>query len=37
MPCGLGSLIRLGLFIVAIGLACIVAFLALLHIAGVIP
>jgi hypothetical protein len=37
MPYGLGSLIRLGLFIVAIGLAGMVAFVALLHVAEVIP
>ena len=37
MPHGLGLLIRLGLFIVAIGLAGMVAFVALLHVAEVIP
>jgi hypothetical protein len=34
---GLGSLVRLGLFIVAIGVAGMVAFVALLHVAEVIP
>jgi hypothetical protein len=37
MPHGLGSVVRLGLFIVAIGVACMVAFVALLHVAEVIP
>ena len=34
---GWGSRVRLGLFIVAIGVAATVAFVALLHIAQVIP
>jgi hypothetical protein len=34
---GWGSRVRLGLFIVAIGVAAMVAFVALLHIAQVIP
>jgi hypothetical protein len=37
MPRGLGSLIRLALFVVAIGLAGVLAFVALLHVAEVIP
>jgi hypothetical protein len=34
---GWGSRVRLGLFIVAIGVAAMVAFVVLLHIAEVIP
>jgi hypothetical protein len=32
-----GSLVRLGLFVVAIGLVAMAAFVALLHVARVIP
>jgi hypothetical protein len=34
---GWGSRVRLGLFIVAIGVAAMVGFVALLHVAQVIP
>jgi hypothetical protein len=34
---GWGSRVRLGLFIVAIGVAAMVAFVVLLHVAEVIP
>jgi len=37
VPQRLGSLVRRGLFIVAIGVACMIAFVALLHVAEVIP
>ena len=37
MPHGLGSLVRLALVIVGIGVAGMVAFAALLHVAEVIP
>jgi hypothetical protein len=37
MPHGLGSRVRFGLFIVALGVVGMVAFMALLHIAEVIP
>ena len=37
MPHGLGSLVRLALVIVGIGVAGMVAFAALVHVAEVIP
>ena len=37
MPHALGSLVRLGLFIVGAGVAGVVALVALLHVAEVIP
>jgi hypothetical protein len=37
MPYGSGSLVRLGLFIVAISAACMIGFVVLLHVAEVIP
>jgi hypothetical protein len=37
MPHALGSLVRLGLFIVGAGFAGVVALVTLLHVAEVIP
>jgi hypothetical protein len=37
LPLGPGSLVRVGLFIVATGVGGIIAFVALLHVAEVIP
>jgi hypothetical protein len=37
MPHALGPLVRLGLFILSAGLAGVVALVALLHVAEVIP